>query len=183
VSRAHADAQAEVHRLLGDGFDRDGLRMFLLEYLRVRLYNIASPEMDDSAICLAVLMWAVRNNRLIELVRAGAVAQPSEARWQAILWRMPVPLEEIMVQTVRLLIRDFSRRELCELLDVNLRERSSNIIIPMKDNSAAALDAVEWFERRGRLCDLIRGAAAQRSAVPEWQNLQHTHCQEQSQAR
>jgi hypothetical protein len=132
--------------------------------------------MDHSAICLAVVMWAVRNNQIIELVRAGAVAQPSEPKWQAILWRIPVPLEVLMVQTVRLLVRDFSRLELYELLDVNLRERSSNIINPMKDNSAVALEVVEWFERRGRLCDLIRGAAAERPGVPEWQNLKNTHC-------
>jgi hypothetical protein len=46
----------------------------------------------------------------------------------------------------------------------------------MVDNSAAALDVAEWFQKRQRLCELVRAAAADRPGVPGWQHLQTNNC-------
>jgi hypothetical protein len=166
----------QTRELLVTTFNRDGLRLLLKMKLKVRLYDIASPDKHDSAIILTVLDWARSKGRLIDLIRAAAAERLQVPEWQALRAQVPVPPDEVVIEAHRLLVETFARDDLEVLLRTKLGIRMNTLTTPTVDNTVAALDVVEWFEKRYRLCELIRAAAAERGHVPDWQFLRDNHC-------
>jgi len=167
---------AQAHRLLVDTFSRHELRLLLLEKLAVRLYEIARPDTDDSSLCLDVVAWFDRRGRLNALIREASAARPGVPEWQAVLTGLRLSREEQQIRTYQLLTGSFSRDELRLLLRTQMGERLEQITTPWEDDSAAALTVVEWFDRQGRLCELIRAAALARRQVPGWTPLHNINC-------
>lgn len=165
-----------VHRLFITTFNRQELKILLRVRLRVKLFDIASPVADDSAMCLSMMEWFEKRGRLGELVRTAAAERPKIAQWQRVAGLVPVPVDEVFVETHRLLVQCFNRDDLTRLLLFKLNERLGTIATPDLDLTATTFEIVEHFEQRGRLCDLFCAAAADRRQIDEWQTLRESHC-------
>ena len=143
----------------------------LFSKLIIRLFNIASPDQDDSAMFLKVVEWFQRRKGLFVLVRAATMETPTSKEWQSLLRRIPVPLDELALETHKLLFETFNRDELKELLFNKFGVRLNRIANSTAENTVVALDVVEWFERNERLQELVDSSASARPNVAQWQAL------------
>jgi hypothetical protein len=186
MSRLAPQEMKQLHRALLSGFDHDTLRMLVQLELAESLDAIV-PSGSLSSVAFDLIMWAERQGRTEELIKAVMAVQPKNQEIAALGNLLPGPVgENTAAADPAIAEADWLRRLHSLLLDHFPQE--SDLAILLDDSLGQALNRVAggatqtvicfklvqwlWVDRVGRLRPFLDAAVRERPNLEDLKLLQ-----------